>query len=253
MLWPSKVWSNLMSTPLILSASRLSWSAPPHHGSGQDAHRLVRKWRKTVLRRDDFVCQGCGWRSESWQELHHRNDNHSDFNERNLETLCPLCHQVFHLPTASLTRGGVLVWLPEIEQASLNLMCIGLFVAQTLPSGPWAGVARNVYGSFEQRSAVIANQLGPPDPAFLAQLLVRLPPERYRERAKLLDGIRLLPYPSRFQGATDYWRAAYFKDPPPDQWMSRFKEVMPEQVKGKPGPIDTAGHQVLKASAKQEG
>jgi intracellular multiplication protein IcmJ len=201
-----------------MSASRASWTVAPHHGSQQGGSSSLAKLRDRILTRDNQTCQGCGWRSEQWQEIHHRDGDHRNRRERNLEVLCPLCHQVFHLPQAGATGGGSVIWLPEIDQATLNRMCIALFVAMRDPSGAWAGTAKSIHGTLEARRATMEAAFGRSDPGMVAQVLIKMKPEQYADRARALAPLRLLAHPARFQYEIEYWDAAYFKDMDPSQW-----------------------------------
>lgn len=210
--------------PLILSASRASWAVSANHGTELDRTEKMVALRPKILRRDDHTCQGCGLRSERWQEIHHRNDDHRDFREKNLETLCPFCHQVFHLPLAASTCGGTLIWLPEMSQSDLNRLCGPLFVAVKTQKSRWSGQARQLIGYLEARGPLMESSLGSSDPGLLAQVLLNLGADQYAKREKMLAGIRLLPLPARFQNAIDYWEAALYNDP--DRWQ----EVLPDSV-----------------------
>lgn len=213
-------------TSLLLSASRASWATPTHHGTRWDKHPKMKELRQKILERDDHTCQGCGWRAEQWQDIHHRNDNHADFSESNLETLCPLCHQVFHLPQAAATGGGSVIFLPEISQADLNLLCIGLFVAMKTPKGKWSGIARTLFSLLEARKSIMESQVGRSDPGVLAQVLLNMSPEEYAQRDKRIGHLRLLPFASRFQAAIEYWETQNFKQPPQEQW----EKLLPEDI-----------------------
>lgn len=215
------------STNLLLSADRAAWASSPTHGTRFDEknHELY-KMRDKILSRDHHTCQGCGWKSKDWQEIHHRNGDHRDHSEGNLETLCPLCHQVFHLPIAAATGGGSIIWLPEMPQGELNLLCIGLFVAMKNPKGRWAGIARTVFSALESRKSFMDEHLGRSDPGVLAQVLINLTPEEYARREAMVGSLRLLPYAARFQGAIDYWEATNFKSLPEDKW----EEMLPSDL-----------------------
>lgn len=207
------------ATPLILSASRASWAASPQHGTQFEKHRVLTPALKAkVFERDKHTCRGCTWRSEKFQEIHHRNDDHSDHRESNLETLCPLCHQVFHLPIAAATNGGTIIWLPEMSQATLNLLCIGLFVAMKHNKGKHAGTARTLFSVLEARKTFVDEHLGRSDPGVLAQVLLNLEPDAYARREDFVGHLRLLPYPSRFEVQIDYWSASQFEKFPEASW-----------------------------------
>lgn len=214
------------STALVLGTPRSAWSVSPHHGSEVGGLRPLKKIRKKILSRDNHTCQACGWFSKKWQEIHHRNGDHSDHREENLETLCPLCHQVFHMPQASATNGGSLIWLPEVSQVELNLICISLFVALRQPKGKWTSAAKSIMGVFESRVPVAEEFLGRSDPGYLAQNLLRMRPEQFENRAYLTRALRLLPHPSRFQAEIEYWEKACFPDVASDEW----EKLLPEKL-----------------------
>ena len=214
------------NTPLVLGTPKSAWSVSPHHGSQVMGLKTLRDKRKKILTRDAYTCQACGWISRQWQEIHHRNHDHSDHSEKNLETLCPLCHQVFHLPQAAATNGGTIIWLPEVSQAELNLMCTALFVALRHPKGKWAASARAILGIFESRAAVAEDFLGRSNPGFLAQSLLRVRPDQFEKRAHLTRALRLLPHPSRFQSEIEYWEKAHF----PEQESEAWAQLLPEHL-----------------------
>ena len=212
-------------TSLLLSASRSSWAVSSQHGTEWEKHKvLTPALRQAVFERDDYVCKGCSWRSERFQEIHHKNDDHSDHRMENLETLCPLCHQVFHLPIAATTSGGTIIWLPDIPQADLNLLCIGLFVAQHVANSKWAGTARQLFSTLQGRTTFVEQNLGKCDPGAIAQVLLNLKPEDYAARADFVGGLRLLPFRSRFETQTAYWATECFKDAPIDSWDALLKK-----------------------------
>lgn len=212
--------------PLLLSASRASWAVSSQHGTEWENHKvLTTALRDRVFSRDDHTCQACGWRSDRFQEIHHRDDDHRNHDIDNLQTLCPLCHQVFHLPVAAATNGGAIVWLPECSQTQINLMCIGLFVAMRHPSGKYAGTARLVFSTMESRKTMAHESVGSSDPGLLAQALINLPPQDYAKREASVGSLRLLPYASRFETQVDYWMATAFKDLPETAWEALIEGV----------------------------
>lgn len=209
-----------MHHDMVLGVSRASWMLPAIHGTKSDKSKKMKSLYETILKRDDCTCFYCGWKSEQFQEVHHVNDNHQDFSMDNLKTVCPLCHQFFHLTLASSTNGGTLIWLPEITQQQLNHMCISIFIALKNEKVPIQGAARSLFGTFEARRGFIEENIagGSSDPSVLAQALLGMKPEDYAQRAEFLSSFRLLPYASRFQPAISYWEKRYYKDHPVADW-----------------------------------
>ena len=67
---------------------------------------LYERLRQQVLRRDGWICQYCGNRSNL--EVHHKEFRSQGGNdsEENLITLCALCHSLFHRTNpVSSSRG----------------------------------------------------------------------------------------------------------------------------------------------------
>ena len=213
-----------MPTSLLLSVTRASWAVPADHGTQFNRNPRFQELRAKVLVRDKNVCQGCGWKSDQHQEIHHRDDDHENFAESNLETLCPLCHQAFHLPTVGLLESGELIWLPEMSQASLNLLCIGLFVAQRQTNGKHEGTAKSVFSALLSRKSVVDKHVGQGGVSTLAQVLLKYSPEEYAQRANYLSDLRLLPQASRFEQQIAHW-ATQFGDLPEADWAEVLGRV----------------------------
>lgn len=204
------------------------------------------KWRGRILSRDDYICQACGWRSEEFQELHHRNGDHSNYRESNLETLCPLCHQLFHPSSATISGGGFMIWLPELTQAELNRLSFPLFWALGAgASHPLYSVARSTYAMLDQKRVELESHVGKSDAASFGQMLLRLPPEDYARRAETLAPIKMLASPKRFQVEIDYWGAILSKQRTADEWVSWADKLsaleVPEVGHNPPLPVDAEG------------
>ncbi len=210
---------------LFINAERSSWSVSSQHGSEVDRKdKKMVELRKKILERDNYVCQskGCGWHSERWQEVHPIDQNHRNLKEENWVTLCPLCHQVFHLPQAASTGGGALIWFPEADQGTLNLLCIGLFIAMKNPKSEHATIARSIYSEMEGRRLLMENIFGTSDPGLMAQLLIHSPSKEIKK--KVIKHVRLLPYAARFLKPVEYWASVSNTQTPESTW----KTLLPE-------------------------
>lgn len=209
-------------SPLLLGVARASWAAPINHGSELDNTKKLVEVRDKIFKRDNHTCQYCGWKSERFQEIHHKNHNHKDYREKNLITACPLCHQVFHLSSASITEGGEIIWLPELTQEELNQLCIAIFIAERSGNKKkWEGPAKRLFNALNSRSDFVNNNLADKasDPGVFAQTLLKMTEEQYNERHKFVKNLRLLPFPGRFTTQIDYWSTADYKNLPLDAWL----------------------------------
>lgn len=218
---------------LVLSASRKSWKMSSAHGTESDAgyrkHSKTKEAWNKVWTRDKYRCYYCGFHSPKHQEIHHLNDDHDDHSLDNLVTICPLCHQSFHLDVVSNTAGGEIIWLPEFTQQELNYLCRAIFIAieeaeiaeskeQETPG--YAKIARVFEQSLKERALIVNQhfQNGASDPAIFANALINMSEEDYNRRENLLKPFKLLHFKTRFPVQIKYWRTNTFKDIPVDTW-----------------------------------
>lgn len=215
---------------LILSASRKSWKMSSAHGTEFDKdykkHKLT--WDK-IWERDKYRCYYCGFTSKKHQEIHHLNDDHEDNTMDNLVTVCPLCHQNFHLDAASTTNGGKIIWLPEFSQQELNYLCRAIFMAieeaevaetEGREAIGFAQIARTLETSLTERAIEVDKHFlgGSSDPAIFANALINMTEEQYSQRNKTLTPFKLLHLKTRFPVQTKYWKNNVFKDVPVENW-----------------------------------
>lgn len=216
-------------SPLLLGSERSAWLMPVNHGSEFDPNKKLIAKRDSILKRDNYTCKYCNWRSERHQEIHHLNHNHKDYKDSNLETVCPLCHQIFHLSSASITEGAEIIWLPEISQEDLNRLCIAIFVAEKSGNKKWEGPAKRLFNALNARSDFVNNSLADKasDPGIFAETLLNMDKEMYKNRYKFVKNLRLLPFSSRFIPQIEYWSAFSFKDLNLDDWLG----IIPKDFK----------------------
>lgn len=222
------------SIPLSLGVER---GAKP--GAAADASAgAADDLRTQAFERDRYTCQCCGFQSHKYQEIHFKNGNPADTSGDNLATVCIFCHQCFRLDQVSQMRAGVLVWLPELSQATLHHVCRAIYVAR-ITQGPMADAARTALDVLMERREQASERLGTDDPMVLASVLRDfLEDKEYQQRNSKLEGLRLLPLDRRiikegdlefnqFPQILAYWRS---KDGPfgkvmPASWPALFYET----------------------------
>lgn len=127
-----------MERELNITVDINAWKQSSVHGSTRDKAGYAKYksvWKK-VWSRDDYTCQYCGFKSKKYLEIHHINGNHKDNSPDNLLTICPFCHQSFHLDTVSSTGfsedefSACIIYLPELSQIQLNSIMRNLFIAK---------------------------------------------------------------------------------------------------------------------------
>ena len=229
--------------PITLGIARPTGSpqtvSGPRASAGPILSILTPEVRKSVLERDDHTCQCCGFRASKYQDIHFIDQNRQNLRMDNLATLCIFCHQCFNIDLASKMRSAVLIWLPEIDQASLHHMARAIYVAR-ISQGPMAEAARVALDTLMARREEARRRIETDDPYVLATVMRDyLTTRHYAERGTKLEGIRLLPLDRRLIREADlefnqfpqilaYWRS---KDGPfggrtPTLWLDLYKDAL---------------------------
>jgi intracellular multiplication protein IcmJ len=204
----------------------------------EKTQQQLQEIRPKIFERDGHTCRFCGFKSAKYQEITALNGHPEDIRPDNLVTSCIFCHQCFDLEKASQMNSGVLIWLPEIDQAELNNIARAIYVAR-ISQGTMADAARSALDVLMARREDAKNRMATDDPFFLATVLRDfLGPKNYAVRGEKLDGIRLLPLDRRnisegdlkfnqFPQILAYWRS---KDGPfggiqPSTWKTLYAKM----------------------------
>jgi intracellular multiplication protein IcmJ len=195
--------------------------------------------RQGVFERDDYTCQCCGYRATKYQDILFLDRNPLNHDPDNLATVCQFCGQCFDLESVVTMKSGFLIWLPEIDQATLSHMARAIYVAR-VSQGPMADAARRLLDIVMSRREDVKNRLSTDDPFVLATVMRDfLPGKTYAARDEKLAGVRLFPLDRRMAKEGDlefnqfpqilaFWRS---KDGPfggkfPAQWLDTYKSMM---------------------------
>lgn len=231
---------NKYTQPLILSSNEKAWKKSSIHGTEYDKY-YKRKFKPIwdqVWKRDKNTCYYCGFKAQNFQEIHHLNDDHEDNSMDNLVTVCPLCHQNFHLDTVSNTNGGKIIWLPELCQQDLNHLCRAIFVAmyhaekaekeQTEVKG-FVKIAKLLEASLLERHIEVEKHIhnGASEPVNLASALIAMTEEQYENRGEFLKNLKLLHVKTRFSVQSKEWARNTFSSIPIETWLN----ILPEEKK----------------------
>ncbi len=199
-----------------------------------DDFGMVKK--RVVLDRDETTCALCGFRSATAPTLstkiqpraaggrgggrdeakgpkdfgfitiHPKTHNHQDTRITDLISICEVCHITVH-PAEAAARGGLLVWLPGITQANLNILNNLLAVAQSR-GGAFGKHASTLRAKFEDQSGQAEKLLQTTDPEVFSSAAKHLLRQDKRIDKVIHRGIgavkTLLPV-SAFQDAANHW------------------------------------------------
>ena len=162
---------------------------------------------KRVLARDNNTCQFCGFQAQAYQEIVNLDQNYYNNKMNNLAVACCFCAQCFFLDAVGTTDygGGTLVYLPEMEQSSVNIFCHVLFCAISNNTG-YKASAQSVYRTMKFRSQAVDEQFGEgsSEPASFGRFIVESAVQEEQMTESLRD-IRLLPSRTRFRKQIDHW------------------------------------------------
>jgi intracellular multiplication protein IcmJ len=196
--------------PLVLKIQPGKWRV----FAARKANKAFLAFAEKIFRRDNYVCQFCGFQAREHQEIINLDQNYRNNKTGNLVTACCFCTQCFFLDSVGLSYGGgTLVYLPEISQATLNSICHVLFCAISNDTD-YKETAQNIYRSLKFRSQVVEDQFGEgtSEPAVLAQLCVETQGFNTETSKELLTNIRLLPSRARFKTQIESWAAAALEE-----------------------------------------
>lgn len=194
--------------------------------------------RQKVFAKDDHTCRFCGFKSGKYQDIVAADQNKTNLHLDNLLTACIFCHQCFDLEKVSKMRSGVLIWLPEMEQADLNHLARAIYVSR-ISQGTMAETAKSALEKIMGRREEAKTRLHTDDPYILSIVMKDfLGPKQYAERDRKLEGIRVFPLDRRiikegdlefnqFPQILAYWRS---KDGPfggkaPSHWKEFYAKL----------------------------
>jgi intracellular multiplication protein IcmJ len=238
--------------PIVLGIAR---SANAQNFSGADSKHsssdLKADIKAKVFERDANTCACCGFQSTKYQDVIFKNSVQSDVRMDNLATACIFCHQCFNLDLVNTMRSGVLIWLPEIDQATLHHIARAIYVAR-ISQGPVANAARQALDVLLHRREEVRRRLGTDDPFILANVMRDYLTDRhYESRSAKLEGVRLFPLDRRIIREADlefnqfpqilaFWRS---KDGPfggrlPGQWVDLLLDIRGDEEENKEGEED---------------
>ncbi|MCC7305001.1 MAG: HNH endonuclease [Alphaproteobacteria bacterium] len=228
-----------LSLGVASRASQKQRSGAGSPGSAaSSAKKITPDLKAKIFERDGYGCRFCGFVSKKYQEIHFLNGNAQDHAEKNLVTACIFCHQCFRMEEVNTMKSGVLIWLPEIEQAQLHHIARAIYVAR-ISQGPMAEASRKALDVLMERRSEAEKRISTDNPFILATVLKDyLGPKHYEEREKKLKGIRLFPLDRRIIREADlefnqfpqilaYWRSkdGPFGNKAPQQWVSVYKSL----------------------------
>lgn len=197
--------------PLELSAKQGTWRL----FAARKADPAFLAFSKKVWARDQYTCQFCGFQANDYQEVVNLDQNYLNNRLSNLVTACCFCAQCFFLDAVGRSDygGGLLIYLPEIDQASLNSFCHILFCA-IVSNTTYKSSAQAIYRNFKFRNQPIEEQFGEgtSNPSVFGQIMLETRVDSPALKEALHQSVRLLPSLGRFKVQIEHWATTAFKE-----------------------------------------
>lgn len=180
----------------VMGVKRRLWRMDDEHAPESDQLFMAKK--QHVLQRDNYACCYCDFMCISYLEVHHRDNDHSNNDDNNLETACNLCHQVFHIGFAALRGTCYLAYIPELTQTEVIHLVRQAIMLPIVNGEGYADQAKSLLAIFESRSDYIRQQMRSDlaTPATLAQFLSEYPENSGYETKRQFfarEGLRIVP------------------------------------------------------------
>lgn len=175
--------------------------------AARKADPRFKAYEEKVFKRDNYICQFCGFQAKTYQEVVNRDYNFANNRLSNLMTACSFCAQCFFIESIGTGGygGGTLIYLPELSQTALNSLCHVLFCAITNDTG-YKNSAQTIYRSFMSRSKAVEEKYGEgtSNPMAFGQLIIDAD-LKSDVTDTLLANIRLLPSRAKFRKQIEQW------------------------------------------------
>lgn len=197
--------------PLNLSVTPGAWRA----FMARKVDKAFLPFIDKILKRDNFICQFCGFQAKDFQEVVNIDNNYANNKPANMATACVFCAQCFFLESVGVGGygGGTLIYLPEITQGNLDSFCHVLFCAVTNDTG-YKNSSQAIYRSLKFRAQAVEEEFGEgfSNPSTLGQLIIDTPSLDSTKIKQMLANIRLLPSRGKFKTQVEHWAATALKE-----------------------------------------
>lgn len=203
--------------PIILSVQRgISRSDDPDTVHADTVFNAI---KPLIRKRDNGVCVYCNFKADKWQDYHHLDGDHHNNSASNIVTACRLCHLAHHLGFIGATNIGCVILCPEISQAALNNLVRSLWVGKHGNDSTIRSQSTAMLESLLGFTEVARREYGYQSTLQLANEMLSLPRSKYKNRAKYLEGLRIIFYEKGFQEYIMYWCTNTYKSTPTRDWL----------------------------------
>lgn len=207
---------------IVFSVKRKVWRQDDERMEPDDADYAQK--RQARMAAGGYRCVFCGFRSQH-TELHHRNDNHADPRDENLEVADPLCHGTQHIGQIGAEKHGIFVQLEGMPQAELNHLQRTIAVVLEIGSDAEKADARALLQHLASRSQLVTSAWGSANPSDFATALHALHEEDSDKRVGAFASLALLYRPARFAQYVRRWVDETYRSLPIATWKHLYERA----------------------------
>lgn len=213
----------------ILGVKRKLWRKDDEHADIADAKFI--KIRAEVLKRDQYTCRFCNFKSAKYQEIHHIDNNHKNNELQNLLTVCNLCHQVHHLGMCAMRNGGFIAVIPELTQTEINNIVRAIYVSEYIADTTTVNdKLKSLLAIFQYRGCDTLKTLYKVDISnsyALAETLSTCPDDIYEKRAEIFAHLRLIATKESFHiEQLEYYATNLLTQFFPENWHALTAQLL---------------------------
>lgn len=155
--------------------------------------------------------------------------------EHGSDHLCILCDACKHLELqgglSEQQSTGTMIWLPNVRQSDINLLCRVLFSAvKAMPEGKLGIKAKSVYGELFSAAEELKRRIGPEFPHANNPLWIAQNIQELKQANAMMSslGIRFLPKPNAFIRPLMPWIEEFLSEHPIESWtdFSEMKNIV---------------------------
>ncbi|WP_390240771.1 HNH endonuclease [Vibrio sp. R78045] len=191
----------------------------------------------------EVQCEVCGLEMEKGAHVHHIDGDHTHNVKSNFSLRCPYCHLCEHIGFVGKENKGVIIYAPDISQASLNLLLVTCYTLRYSIDLLKEGSSErqklesmilqvdSLVQAFESQKSIVLRNFQTDNPADFADKFLAMSQDEYDKRSVgTFSGLKLFFYPDGFESEIKTWAETIFKvgesksNPlQPREWVSRAK------------------------------
>lgn len=203
----------------------------------------------SVVKRDDWTCQCCGFKSKSYIRILHVSclegeslyqsslqSNNSDFDPDKFKAACCICYESQRLGFSIGQNLGHLIYAPDFEQKHINsFFHLVNYVTHAISNGGAADINREFLNrakvtnfKFLSLADALLERFAVETQAELVEYLKKMPESAYSRRGEFLSGVRYYPEVNAYGTRSQKWFKNEYALLNVSKWVERHRDFYPD-------------------------